>query len=119
MYGRTLMSHPLIIEAVETHFVPLCIYNTARGGSDLETLRRFKERGWNYPVVRIIDRNEKELVQRIPDYRSGGKLLDGMVKALEKAKCKVPDWLKLFRNEQVSRSPEGRKNLQRATFAMG
>ena len=113
------MSHPLIIEAIETCFVPLCIYNSARGGSDRETLRRFKERPMNYPVVRIIDKNEKKLIERIPDYRSGAKLLDGMVKAIEKAKREVPEWLKLFREEMVSRCPSSRKHLQQATFAMG
>jgi hypothetical protein len=112
------MSHPLIIEAIETLFVPVCIYNTARNGHDLEVLRRFKERRMNYPVVAIVNHNEKELTKRVKDYASSGKLLNAMVKALEKAKSKVPEWLKLLRDELVSKCPRNRRNLQSATFAM-
>lgn len=118
MYGRTLMSHPLIIDAIECCFVPVCIYNSSRGGHDGQMLRRFKERPMNYPVVRIVTHDEKELTGRISDYRSSGKLLDGMVKALEKAKLEIPEWLGLLRDEMLVRDPRGGRRLEKAAFAM-
>jgi len=30
-YGHHVMSHPLIVEAIETHFIPTAIFNNKRG----------------------------------------------------------------------------------------
>ena len=38
-YGNDLLTHPLVVEAIETHFVPLAIYNN-KGGSDRDILRK-------------------------------------------------------------------------------
>lgn len=64
-YGNDLLRHPLIVEAIETYYVPLAIYNN-KGGADADVLRRFHEPAWNNPVCRIIDpSSEKDIVQRL------------------------------------------------------
>ena len=39
-YGQNVLSHPLIVEAIESLFVPLAIYNNKRG-KDAEVLRYY------------------------------------------------------------------------------
>ena len=41
-YGNEVLSHPLLVEAIETHFVPLAIFNN-KGGADAEVLKRYNE----------------------------------------------------------------------------
>jgi len=62
-FGNQVMSHPLIVEAIETHFIPLVIYNN-KGGDDADILKKYKEPSWNNPVVRIVDDNGKDIVKR-------------------------------------------------------
>ena len=62
-FGNQVMSHPLIVEAIETHFIPLVIYNN-KGGNDADILKKYKEPSWNNPVVRIVDDNGKDIVKR-------------------------------------------------------
>ena len=55
-YGKELLSHPLLVEAAETLFVPVFIRNNDpdKNSADSKLLQRFKEQAWNYPVVRFI-----------------------------------------------------------------
>src|SRR6187401_3636489 len=53
-YGSNVLTQPLIVEAIETEFIPLAIHNN-KGGHDAEILRRFNEAAWNNPVVHIVD----------------------------------------------------------------
>ena len=53
-YGSDVLSQPLIVEAIETYFIPLAIYNN-KGGHDGEVLLMYNEPAWNNPVVRIVD----------------------------------------------------------------
>src|SRR6186713_1335302 len=41
-YGSNVLTQPLIVEAIETEFIPLAIHNN-KGGHDAEILRRFNE----------------------------------------------------------------------------
>jgi hypothetical protein len=63
-YGSDVLSRPLIVEEIETYFVPLAIYNN-RGGQDAEVLQRYNEPAWNNPVVKIVDEKGKDLVARL------------------------------------------------------
>ncbi|HEY3245572.1 MAG TPA: thioredoxin family protein, partial [Phycisphaerae bacterium] len=58
-YGRNVLTHPLLVEAIETCFVPVAVYNNIPG-ADEQTLKAFKEPAWNNPVVRIIDAESSE-----------------------------------------------------------
>lgn len=97
-YGQNILSHPLIVEAIETHFVPLAIYNN-KGGKDKEVLDYFKEPSWNNPVVRIVDHKKKNLINRISgDYSLLG-ITNAIIKVLEKEKKEIPNYLSLLQEE--------------------
>lgn len=112
-YGSQVLSHPLILDAAETLFVPVVVYNNVKG-DDERTLKSFRERSWNNPVVRIITPDRKALAQRVAgDYTVAG-LASAMVEALEKERRNVPEYLRLLVDETSSR----KQGVQKATFAM-
>ncbi len=97
-YGKRVMTHPLIIEAVETLLVPVAIYNNV-GGHDREVLNSFKEPTWNNPVVRIITPDGKQLSPRLKgDYTRLG-LVNSMVTALKNNNDPVPKYLEILQME--------------------
>ncbi len=97
-YGKRVMTHPLIIEAVESLFVPVAIYNNV-GGHDREILNSFKEPSWNNPVVRIITPGGEPLSPRLNgDYTRLG-LVNNMVTALKNSKKPVPPYLEILQKE--------------------
>jgi hypothetical protein len=111
-YGQRVLSHPLVVEAAETLFVPLAVYNNI-SGEDADTLKKFREPTWNNPVVRIVSESGQNLVPRLAgDYAISG-LVGNMVKALEATRRPVPVWLEILNEEE-----QGRKNVKEATFAM-
>lgn len=112
-YGNDVLSHPLIVEAIEESFVPLAIHNN-KGGKDKKVLDSFGEPSWNNPVVRIIDKDRNALTPRINGKYDQKSLVRGMVAALEKAKRPVPNYLELLK-EHLSASNQ---STQKATFGM-
>ncbi|HLP93150.1 MAG TPA: VPGUxxT family thioredoxin-like (seleno)protein, type 2 [Saprospiraceae bacterium] len=112
-YGNTTLSDPLIVEAIETCFVPVCIYNN-KGGKDAEALQRFSEPAWNNPVVRIVRADYQDIVLRIPNFRSSLPLVNGMRRALEMSGREVPRYMELVEEELAAREA----GLQVATFSM-
>lgn len=112
-YGAGPLSHPLIVEAAETLFRPVAVYNNIPG-DDEKTLKSFKEKAWNNPVVRIVSADRRDIVPRVAgDYSSAG-LVAAMVAALEKQKKPVPRYLRMLAEELRSRS----RKTETATFAM-
>jgi hypothetical protein len=113
-YGNHTLSHPLIVEAIETYFVPVCIYNN-KGGKDAEALRQFGEPAWNNPVVRIVRAdNYADLVLRMDNFRSSYQLVNGIRRALENTATGIPTWMELLEEEMASREA----GVQTATFSM-
>ncbi|MCB0526635.1 MAG: thioredoxin family protein [Lewinellaceae bacterium] len=112
-FGNSTLSHPLIVEAIETYFIPVCIYNN-KGGKDAEALKKFKEPSWNNPVVRIVDANYSDLVPRMPNFNSPAQLVRGINQALTKNLIAVPPYLQLLEEEMEARE----KGLETATFSM-
>lgn len=112
-YGAVTLSHPLIVEAIETHFVPVCIFNN-KGGKDAEALRLFGEPAWNNPVVRIVRADGRDLTPRMSDFRSSAALVSGMIKALQATGAAVPVYLQLLETELLARESV----LETATFSM-
>ncbi len=112
-YGKNVLSHPLIVEAIETLFVPVAIYNN-EGREDSKVLKSFGEPSWNNPVVRIITPERKELAPRLSgDYTKAG-LVQTMIDSLEKSGREVPQYLILLNKELRARSI----GVDKATFAM-
>ena len=112
-YGKNVLSHPLIVEAIETLFVPVAIYNN-HGGEDEKVLRSFGEPSWNNPVVRIMTPERKELTKRLSGNYTKAGLVEAMISSLEQSGRTVPEYLILLNKELNARA----KGLDKATFAM-
>ena len=52
-FGSGPLSHPIVVSAAESEFVPLAVYNNV-AGKDAEVLKAFNEPAWNNPVVRFL-----------------------------------------------------------------
>lgn len=100
-YGQSVLRHPLLVEAAETLFVPVAIYNNAPG-SDRAVLNRFDEPAWNNPVVRLLNYKGEDLAPRLAGDYQAASLAARMQSALLKAKRPVPAWLDLVAAEGSS-----------------
>ena len=98
-----------MVEAIEDHFVPVLVFNNQR--QDAELLRSFGEPSWNNPVVRFLDHDRKDVIEREDGVWETGPLAARMIEALEAADRDVPDFL-----VQVAESRRGK--YERASFAM-
>jgi len=97
-YGRDVLSHPLMVEAIENLFIPLAIYNN-KGGKDKKTLEKFNEPSWNNPVVRIVDALGKDIVKRVgSDYTALG-LYSAITYTLKTNNKEIPEFLNLLGEE--------------------
>lgn len=114
-YGAQVLSHPLIVDAADHHFIPVCVYNNTAGDDDARVLKSFKEPAWNNPVVRIMDFRKRELADRITERWTVEALSSAMVEALGKNKDKVPTFLKLLAEEETSKA----RGVETAVFGMG
>ena len=113
LFGNNTLKQPLIVEAIETYFTPLCIYNN-KGGKDAETLKRFGEPAWNNPVVRIVRPDGSDIVPRMAEFRNSLPLVRQMRSSLDLSGGAVPQWFELLEEELQSRAA----GLHTATFSM-
>ncbi len=112
-YGFNVLSHPLIVDAIENEFIALAIFNNKKG-EDARVLKLFNEPSWNNPVIRIIDSNAKDIISRINGQYDAESLVLNMIIALRKAHRKIPEYLNLL-NQEISLSKD---NIQEAHFSM-
>lgn len=112
-YGNVVLSHPLIVEAMEDLFVPLAVYNNAPG-MDAAVLAHYREPAWNNPVVRIVDVTGDNIVDRVSRNYSQLGVVDAMVRALQHEKRSVPGYLSLFHQELLAQS----RSTKTAAFSM-
>lgn len=110
-YGQAVLTHPLIVEAAESLFVPVAVYNNV-SGHDRTVLNRFREPTWNNPVVRIVNAKEAPLAPRLAGRYDQRSLIEAMTTALSKAGRPVPNYLRLLQAELSA----GR--TEKALFAM-
>lgn len=111
-FGTSVLSHPLLVEAIETEFVPLLIYNN-RPGTDAGLLKRYREPSWNNPVVRFLDGQGEDVIDRADGVWDLPGIASRMMKALETADREVPMYLRLLVEESSTTTKR-----ERATFAM-
>ncbi|MCG8419585.1 MAG: thioredoxin family protein [Proteobacteria bacterium] len=109
-FGETVLAHPLVVEAIESEFVPLAIHNN-KGGADAAVLARFSEPSWNNPVVRFVDAAGRDLVLRADRVWTTAAIAGRMVAALEAAGRPAPDYLRWVIEETTA-------STRTATFAM-
>lgn len=109
-FGESVLAHPLLIEAIESDFVPLAIHNN-KGGEDARVLAKFSEPSWNNPVVRFVDGKGQDLIPRADGVWSTSVIARRMIESLEAAGRPVPDHLRWVVEESAV-------STRRATFAM-
>lgn len=97
-YGERVLSHRLIVEAIEREFVPVAVFNNV-DGEDREVLNSFDEPTWNNPAVRIIEPDRDALAPRLYGDYSPEATVDTIVEALESADASVPTYLQLLDRE--------------------
>lgn len=110
-FGEQVLSHPLLVEAIEDEFVAVAVFNN-RGGDDRRVLRRFGEPSYNNPVVRFLSSDGHDLLPRKSGVWFPRAIGRRMVEALDAAERPVPAYLRDVVHEL---SATGR---ERATFAM-
>ena len=62
-FGADVLSDPVIVSAIEAHFVPRLIHNNSPG-RDAEVLASFGEPAWNFQVVRFLDDAGADIIPR-------------------------------------------------------
>ncbi|MEM9917631.1 MAG: VPGUxxT family thioredoxin-like (seleno)protein, type 2 [Bacteroidota bacterium] len=112
-YGREVLSHPLIVEAIESLFVPVAIFNN-KGGVDKEVLRYFREPAWNNPVVRIVNAQKENIVPRLSGNYTPLGVVQLMKRALKGQFQDVPLYLQLLEAELAAEA----KGTKKAVFSM-
>lgn len=100
-YGHNVLSHPLMVEAIENLFVPLAIYNN-KGGKDKQILKKYNEPSWNNPVVRIVNAQGVNLIDRLANDYSAVALHKAMKNVLEKTNTPIPTYFNLLGAELIT-----------------
>lgn len=104
-FGQGPLSFPLLVDAMETEFVPVVVYNN-RPGVDAAALQRFHEAPWNNPVMRFFDPEGKELMTRRDGIWDAEGIAQRLQEALEAAKRPVPLYLSLAAQEVLEPKAE-------------
>ena len=104
-FGHQVMSHPLIVEAIESHFVPLIIYNN-KDGADAAILKQYKEPSWNNPVIRIVDHMGKDIVPRHAGAYDPAQVVNTIQNALLADHKIIPNYLTLLSSELSNNNAE-------------
>ena len=91
-FGKTVLTSPLLVEAIEDEFLPVLVYNN-RGGEDRKLLDRYNEPAWNYQVVRFLNANGDDIIPRKDRVWSVGGIASRMIEALRTANRPVPKYL--------------------------
>jgi hypothetical protein len=91
-FGRTVLTEPLIVQAIETEFLPVLVYNN-RGGKDRELLERFNEPAWNFQVVRFLNADGRDIIPRKDRVWTIRELAARMIEALRAVNRPVPGYL--------------------------
>jgi hypothetical protein len=114
-FGATALSHPLVVDTIEEHFVPLCVHNNVPG-RDAELLERFGEPPWNYQAFRVVDANLQTLVVRTDTLRTTNMFCEWLLHTFSETKRPAPPQLVLVRDETIAQDHPYR--IEHATFAM-
>lgn len=93
-FGREVLSEPLMVEAIETEFIPVVVFNNRSSGTDKALLDRFGERAWNYQVVRFLDSKGKDIVSRKEGIWTTTGIASRMISVLERSDRPVPKYLR-------------------------
>lgn len=111
-FGQEVLSHPLLVEAIEDNFIPVLVYNNRTGGVDQELLERFAEPSWNFQVMRFLNQRGEDIIPRKDEVWTVAETAQRMIAALEGSSRPVPLYLRNLALE------EERENLRLRAFSM-
>lgn len=97
-YGHEVLTHPLMVEAIENEFIPLVVFNN-KGADDRKVLNLYGEPTWNNPVVRIVDEKGKNIINRVAGEYTALGLFEAMATALIKQQKSMPGYMKVLGEE--------------------
>ena len=112
-FGEQPLSHPLLIEAIEDLFIPIVVRNN-QPGEERKILERFGEPASNYPVMRFLNAEARDIVERQESIFTAHQVAKRLIEALATAGRDVPEYLKIAMIE----SDPARDHRERLTFAM-
>ena len=102
-FGAQPLSHPFIVEAIESVFIPLVIHNN-KSGEDRKVLNKYNEPTWNNPVLRIVDGSGKSL-QRLSGQYSTVSVLEFIISYMDEQEIEVPTYLSILQKELSNNNP--------------
>lgn len=115
-YGRDVLSHPLIVDAIETAFVPTFVKNNAGPQSPhTKVLKRYGEPAWNNPVGRVVDATGTPILPRLSGDYSLGATARYLVLGLKESGETIPPYLQLLADVETAKE---QRTLERAQFSM-
>ena len=106
-----MLSHRLLVEAIETEFIPLLVHNN-RQGKDAEILARYQEPAWNFQVIRFLNSSGQDIIPRKDRIWTVRGVARRMSEALQTVHKKVPPYLIGLAQEYDY------ENIDDATFGM-
>lgn len=92
-FGAEVLSHPLLVEAIEDNFIPVLVYNNRGSGMDKELLERFAEPSWNFQVMRFLNGQGEDIIPRKDRVWTVAETAARMVWSLEASNRPVPRYL--------------------------
>lgn len=93
-FGGEVLTHPLLVEAIEDEFEPVLVYNNKSGGKDAQLLKRFEEPAWNFQVIRFLSADGSDVIERKDRIWTLEAVAARMVEALAASGRDVPNYLK-------------------------
>lgn len=113
-FGKEVLSHPMMVEIIENEFIPLVIFNNRSDGEDARILKKFKEPAWNNPVVRIIDKDGKDIIERVSGQYSLAEIMTNINLALSASYRPKPEYFKLWSQELTTE----KSNVSESVYSM-
>ena len=92
-FGSEVLTNPLLVEAIETLFIPVLVYNNRSGGVDEQWLKRYNEPAWNYQVIRFLRGDGSDIIPRRDRIWTIGGVASRMIEALHEVGQPVPRYL--------------------------
>lgn len=109
-FGADVLSHPLLVPAIEQCFVPVVVRNNVEG-QEGALRQRFAEPAWNNPVVRFLAGDGKDVLPRADGVWDAHTIAARMIQTLERLHRPVPGYLRIAH-------AEGDPKTEQAVFAM-
>ena len=117
-FGSEVLTNPLLVEAIETLFIPVLVYNNRPGTPDQKWLQRYSEPAWNYQVIRFLDGDGSDIIPRKDRVWSIWGVASRMIDVLEKQGRVVPQYLTALMLEH-DRANHGKIGFAMACFWTG